>query len=195
MFSDGAESGSCRLDRSTASRRRRIGSPPATTHYYIAGYRTYVSYDQYLKTGPYYFGYPTRSRTGSTTTRTSTGLLISYWDTSQPDNNVNVHPGEGRNLYIDAHPTTALPARRRAVAGARSRSTTPRSASARPTRSRCTSNSQASYIRGPAAQPLFDDTKDYFDEALPNHGVKLPAVGVKIRVLEENGTSAKIRVS
>jgi immune inhibitor A len=42
---------------------------------------------------------------------------------------------------------------------------------------------------------LFDDTKKYFYEELPNHGVKLPAVGVKIRVLEENGTSAKIRIS
>ncbi len=51
------------------------------------------------------------------------------------------------------------------------------------------------YIRGPAGQPLFDDTKDYFDEELPNHGVKLPAVGVKIRVLDEQGTSVKIRVN
>ena len=56
-------------------------------------------------------------------------------------------------------------------------------------------NGKASYIRGQAAQPLFDDTKKYFYEELPNHGVKLPAVGVKIRVVEENGTSAKIRIS
>ena len=34
------------------------------------------------------------------------GLLISYWDLSQPDNNVSEHPGEGRNLYVDAHPKT-----------------------------------------------------------------------------------------
>ena len=30
---------------------------------------------------------------------------------------------------------------------------------------------------------------------LPNHGVKLPAAGVKIKVLEQNGTSMKIRFS
>ena len=29
----------------------------AFEHFYIAGSRSYVSYDQYLKTGPYYFGY------------------------------------------------------------------------------------------------------------------------------------------
>jgi immune inhibitor A len=52
-----------------------------------------------------------------------------------------------------------------------------------------------SYIRGPAARPLFDDTRDYYDEALPNHGVKLPAVGVKIRVLDPQGTSVRIRIS
>ena len=47
---------------------------------------------------------------------------------------------------------------------------------------------------GRTAQPLFDDTKDYFDPELPNHGVKLPAAGVKIRVLNEEGTSMRIRV-
>lgn len=36
-----------------------------------------------------------------------------------------------------------------------------------------------------AAQPLFDDARPYFYSELPNHGVKLPAVGVRIRVLEE----------
>ena len=41
-------------------------------------------------------------------------------------------------------------------------------------------NGKPSYIRGQDAQPLFDDTKKYFYDELPNHGVKLPAVGVKI---------------
>ena len=54
-------------------------------------------------------------------------------------------------------------------------------------------NGQANYIRGQAAQPLFDDTRKYFYEELPNHGVKLPAVGVKIRVVDVNGTSMKVR--
>ena len=34
------------------------------------------------------------------------GLLISYWDGSQGDNNTSEHPGEGLILPIDAHPQT-----------------------------------------------------------------------------------------
>ena len=124
-----------------------------------------------------------------------TGLLISYWDTSQADNNVNVHPGEGRNLYVDARPKTLYrldgaavahpgPDLRRTVQPAQGRLVHP--APRRP------GHVHPWPERG---NPLFDDTKDYFDEALPNHGVKLPAVGVKIKVLEENGTSVKISVS
>ena len=56
-------------------------------------------------------------------------------------------------------------------------------------------NSQPQYIRGQDAEPLFDDTKKYFYEELPNHGVKLPAAGVKIKVQEQDGTSMKVRIS
>ena len=45
------------------------------------------------------------------------------------------------------------------------------------------------------SQPLFDDTNKYWYAELPNHGVKLPAVGVKIRVLSVDGTTTRIRVS
>ena len=33
----------------------------------------------------------------------------------------------------------------------------------------------------------FDDTQQYWFAELPNHGVKLPALGVKIRVLSDSG--------
>ncbi|SCE65221.1 Immune inhibitor A peptidase M6 [Micromonospora viridifaciens] len=56
-------------------------------------------------------------------------------------------------------------------------------------------NSQPQYIRGQDAQPLFDDTKQYWYPELPNHGVKLPAAGVKIKVLEQNGTTMKVKFS
>ncbi len=54
-------------------------------------------------------------------------------------------------------------------------------------------NGKPSYIRAQAAKPLFDDTKKYWFEELPNHGVKLPAAGVKIRVQKEEGTSMKVK--
>ena len=54
---------------------------------------------------------------------------------------------------------------------------------------------QASYIRGQAAQPLFDDRRSYWDPALPNVGVKVPNAGVRIQVQRQEGTSMRIRIS
>ncbi|WP_433307459.1 immune inhibitor A domain-containing protein [Actinoplanes sp. CA-030573] len=163
-------------------------------NFYIAGHRTYVSYDRYLKTGPYNFGFLNTKPDWVEHYSYQTGVLISYWDTSQTDNDTNWHPGQGRNLYIDAHPRPfyrldGLPFSARiqvydAPFGLRKADSMTLHV-----------NGQASYVRGQAAQPLFDDTQKYFYDELPNHGVKLPAVGVKIRVLQENGTSAKIRIS
>ncbi|WP_091300644.1 immune inhibitor A domain-containing protein [Micromonospora halophytica] len=163
-------------------------------NYYIAGHRSYVSYDQYLKTGPYYFGYANTRPDYVDHYAYQEGLLISYWNTRWADNDTFDHPGEGRNMIIDAHPRPIY------------------NLTGQPWRSRVQVydapfslkkadsftlhiNSQPSYIRGQAAQPLFDDTKKYWFEELPNHGVKLPATGTKIRVLEQKGTSLKVRFS
>jgi immune inhibitor A len=41
---------------------------------------------------------------------------------------------------------------------------------------------------------LFDDTKQYWYAEQPTAGVKLPAAGVKIKVLSQNGTSMSVRI-
>jgi immune inhibitor A len=163
-------------------------------NFYIAGHRSYVSYDRYLKTGPYFFGYVPQKPDWVDHYSYQQGLLISYWDTSQVDNNTNVHPGVGRNLYIDAHPRPfynieGAPWRARIQVYDAPFSLTKADSFTLHV------GGKPSYIRGQAAQPLFNDTAKYFYDELPNHGVKLPAVGVKIKVLDTNGTSMKIRVS
>jgi immune inhibitor A len=162
-------------------------------NYYIAGHRSYVSYDRYLKTGPYFFGYPDRPDFVDHYAYQE-GLLVSYWDTSFADNDTFAHPGQGRNLIIDSRPApiynlTGQPWRARIQVY-----------DAPFSLNRADSfdlhiNGQESHIRGQAAQPLFDDTKKYWYEELPNHGVKLPAVGVKIRVVSRDGTTLKVRFS
>ncbi|WP_091647471.1 immune inhibitor A domain-containing protein [Micromonospora pallida] len=163
-------------------------------NYYIAGHRSYVSYDKYLKTGPYYFGYANTRPDYVDHYAYQEGLLISYWNLRWPDNDTFEHPGEGRNMIIDAHPRpiynlTGQPWRARVqvydapFSLKKADSFTLRH------------NSQPQYIRGQAAQPLFDDTKQYWYPELPNHGVKLPATGTKIKVLEQDGTSIKVRFS
>jgi immune inhibitor A len=160
-------------------------------NFYIAGHRSYVSYDRYLKTGPYFFGYPAQPDKVDHYSYQE-GLLISYWDTSQVDNNTNVHPGTGRNLYIDSRPAPfynleGLPWRARIQVYDAPFSLKKADSFT------LHINGKPSYIRGQAAQPLFDDTRKYFYEELPNHGVKLPAVGVKIKVVDVNGTSMKVK--
>jgi immune inhibitor A len=74
------------------------------SQYYVAEFRTYKGYDSGLQVGPYYFGY-----TGSKANYVDhfpyqDGMLLHYWDTSMPDNNTGLHPGQGLLLPIDAHP-------------------------------------------------------------------------------------------
>ncbi|MEU5939484.1 immune inhibitor A domain-containing protein [Micromonospora sp. NPDC047548] len=165
-------------------------------NYYIAGNRSYVSYDQYLKTGPYYFGYANTRPDHVDHYAYQTGLLISYWNLRWADNDTGAfgHPGEGRNLIIDAHPRpiynlTGNPWRARVQVYDAPFSLKKADSFT------LHINSQPQYIRGQAAQPLFDDTKQYWYPELPNHGVKLPATGTKIKVLEQNGTALKVRFS
>ncbi|MGH8834793.1 MAG: immune inhibitor A domain-containing protein, partial [Actinomycetes bacterium] len=163
-------------------------------HYYIAGHRSYVSYDQYLETGPYYFGYQNTRPDFVDHYAYQQGLLISYWDTSYGDNDTFAHPGSGRNLYIDAHPQPFLRAdgvlwrARVQVYDAPFGLTSTDSMTLH-------HNSQAMTISSRAGQPIFNDTDQYWFASLPNHGVKLPALGVQIKVQDIVGTSMKIKIA
>ncbi len=165
-------------------------------HRYIAAHRSYVSYDRYLKTGPYFFGYlndPERSNLVDHYPYQD-GLLISYNNTYFADNNTSEHPGQGRNLIIDANPRPMYNILGNRWGGQVQTYDAPFSLEKSDSFTLHV-NGQASYVRGQAAKPLFDDTKQYWFEEGPLYGVKLPAVGVKIRVLERKGTTMKIRIS
>ena len=193
VFADGAET----LDPAwtAAGFTRTTGTETSSyDNYYIAGNRSYVSFDKYLKTGPYNFGWVSTKPDFVEHFAYQTGLLISYWDTSQSDNNVSVHPGEGLNLYIDSHPETlyqlsGTPWRARIQIYDAPFGLTKADSMTLHT------NGVASYIRGQAGQPVFDDTKSYFDPNLLNHGVTVRNAGVKIQVLAQNGTTTKIKIS
>lgn len=55
-------------------------------------------------------------------------------------------------------------------------------------------NGKPSYVRGAAAQPLFDDTRSYWNPELPYVGVKTPAVGVTLRVVNQGDTSMTVHL-
>jgi len=163
-------------------------------NYYIASHRDYVSYDQYLKVGPYNFGFLNTRPDWVEHFPYQDGLLISYWDTSTADNNTSQHPGEGEILPIDANPRPIVN-----LTGAFWR---PRVASydAPFSKERSDSltlhlNGQRQYIRGQSAKPTFDDSRQFWYAETPTAGVKVPNNGVDISVLDQKGTSMTIRVS
>ena len=162
--------------------------------YYIAGNRSYTSYDRYLATGPYNFGWTSTKPLYVEHYNYQTGLLISYWDTSQADNNTNEHPGSGRNLYIDAHPkpfnnVNGVPFRSRIQVYDAPFGLYPTDGMLLHV------DGKASPVWPQLPSPFFNDKGKYYYDELPNQGVKLPAVGVKIGVLSQNGTSMTVAVS
>ncbi len=198
VFTDGAESGDGGW---TPSGFRAVGATKAELfdHYYVASNRTYASYDRYLRVGPYNFGFPDRPNWAEHFPYQN-GLLVSYWDTSFSDNSTSEHPGQGEILPIDANPRPVYRLDGKPWRGRiqtydapfsleKSDSFTLHAQDADPTRPR------ASYIRGQAAVPVFDDRRSYWDAALPYVGVKVPNEGVRIQVQQQEGTSMRIRVS
>ena len=74
---------------------------------YVAEFRQYRGYDASLRTA-YNFGFLDVNGDWVENFPYQDGLLVSYWDTSQSDNNTSFHPGQGLLLPIDAHPTAMV---------------------------------------------------------------------------------------
>jgi immune inhibitor A len=192
IFSDGAEAGA---NGWTLVGFTAVGASVTNLYdnYYLSSHRNYVSYDRYLESGPYNFGFLNTRPDWVEHFSYMEGLLIWYWDTSQSDNNTSVHPGEGLILPVDSHPraiyriTDGLPWRCRIQVYDAPFSLT-RAASFT-----LHVNSEPSYIRGQDAVPVFDDRRSYWDPVTPACSVKVPSAGVRIRVLEVDGTSIRIR--
>jgi len=91
---------------------RRASSTSPYNHYYIASYRAYTSYDAYLRTGPYNFGFNDVNTNKVEHFPYQDGLLISYWDTSFTDNNTSEHPGGGPVVWRAPGPPGACDGRR-----------------------------------------------------------------------------------
>lgn len=194
VLSDGAEDGA------GAWTLKGYSIVAATTmraydNYYVMGHRSYVGYDKYLQTGPYNFGFMNTKPDWVEHYRYGQGLLISYWDTSVRDNNTTDHPGRGRNLPIDAHPEPIINIATGAPWRARIQVYDAPFGLIKADSMTLHTNGKPSYIRAQPAQPTFNDTKKYWYEELPNHGVKLPALGVKVKVQKQEGTSMRIKIN
>jgi immune inhibitor A len=193
IFADGAETSP---NGWTLDKFSSVGATvtQAFDNYYIASHRDYVSFDKYLKSGPYNFGYANSRPDFVERFPYQDGLLINYWDTSESDNNTSTHPGSGLILPVDANPRPLVRLDgtlwRPRVAGYDAPFSLEKSDSIT-----LHVNGQANYIRGQAAQPLFRDNKSYWDATQPGASVKVPNTGTNIKVVSQRGTSMDVRVS
>ncbi|MBL1118862.1 immune inhibitor A [Streptomyces sp. 110] len=195
VFSDGAEGDD---NGWTAKGFSRIGGSFTKDYpqYYLAENRQYVSYDTTLKTGPYNFGWASSRPNWVEHFPYQNGLLIWQWDTSQPDNNVGVHPGSGLILPIDAHPAAEKWADGKLMRNRIQAYDSPFS--------RLPSDGFTLHNDGKAAKvkpkpgiPVFDDHKGtYWDEGNPTGSVKIADTNTRIKILKElpGGSTMTVQV-
>jgi len=155
-------------------------------NYYLAEFRQYRGHDATLQTGPYNFGFLNTLPSWVEHFPYQDGLLISYWDTSQPDNNTSQHPGKGLILPIDAHPTALI----------RPLTNTPWRARVQTFDSTFSLEStdpitlhvngvERSYPSLPATK-LFNDLLDFWDPSTPLANVVTPNTGTIIEIRSYN---------
>ncbi|MGV9851958.1 immune inhibitor A domain-containing protein [Streptomyces sp. NPDC003442] len=195
VFSDGAEGDD---NGWTAKGFSRIGGSFTKDYpqYYLAENRQYVSYDTTLKTGPYNFGWASSRPNWVEHFPYQNGLLIWQWDTSQPDNNVGVHPGSGLILPVDAHPAAEKWADGKLMRNRIQAYDSPFS--------RLPSDGFTLHNDGKAAKvkpkpgiPVFDDHKGtYWDEGNPTGSVKIADTNTRIKILKElpGGSTMTVQV-
>jgi immune inhibitor A len=162
---------------------------------YVLENRQYDGHDASLKTA-YNFGFLNSKPDWVETYRYQNGMLAWYWDSSQGDNNVGDHPGEGLLLPIDANPTFHHSYDGHLL---RPRVLSYDSTFGLEAKESITvhKDSQPTTIPGGPAVKVFDDTKDWwFDQdqhaATGSHvgryqpgwnGVKVPKTGTTVTVV------------
>jgi len=194
VLADGAESGDGGWTASGGFVRVTDRHVADRDHYYLAAYRTARSYDRYLQQGPLNFGWRATKPDWAERFSYEEGLLITYWDTSQRDNNTGEHPGAGRNLVVDAHPRPLY-----RIDGEPWRSRvqlydapfSPR----RPRSFTLHVDGRASYVRGQRPEAVFDDTQRYWYPESPSSGVKVANAGVRLAVVAEHGPRVTVDLS
>jgi len=128
------------------------------------------------------------------------GLLVSYWDTSFPNNNVGSNCASGRCggllLPVDAHPELMY----RADGGIwRNRVQTFDATFGLDATDAITLHWMGEPSDHPSqpAVPIFDDTNNYYDPANPMGSVQVPNTGTQIRVksVSAQGSFMQVQVS
>ena len=192
VFADGAEEGA---NGWTLGGFEATNGTVESFHptFYVAAHRSYVSYDKALRTGPYNFGFPQTRPDFVEHFPYQDGLLVWYWDTSQNDNNVSQHPGEGLILPVDAHPQPMTAPDESAW---RTRIQTYDATFGLDGTDAFTLhlNNVPQRFESKPAVSTFDDSRTYWFPANPESGVNVANTGTALRVISRNGARMAVEV-
>ncbi len=198
VFSDDAENGDNGWAAQGFSLAGKTGSK-AHARSYLVENRRYAGYGAFLQTGPYNFGWSGVEGKSKLVEHYpyQDGVLIWLWDSYYTDNNTKQHLGAGMILPIDAR-AGALKFADGSLVNMRAQ---PLDATfgLKYTDSITLHKGGVATVlkKQPPVKAFNDKTGVYFDPAIPQLGVKVPATGTKIEVVKEHaqGRETTIRVS
>jgi immune inhibitor A len=196
LLHDGAESGAGKWKSAGFT---VVGSTvtEAYDNFYLASYRSYTSFDRYLKNGPYNFSFNPVHPNLVEHFPYQDGLLIWYWDSSFRENNTSRHPGHGMILPIDAHPHLILRSDGKPWRPRVQVYDAPFSLR-RSDSFELRDGTLENHIQGQAPNPVFDDRNSYYTEDSSTgmkYGVLIPHSGVRIAVLAAGKGSLRFEIS
>ncbi|WP_091455205.1 immune inhibitor A domain-containing protein [Micromonospora inyonensis] len=154
--------------------------------YYIAENRTYVGYDDNLRTGGYNFGFNNTRPNFVERFSVQPGMLVWYVNTAYGDNNTSEHPGYGLNLPVDVRPS--------AIKVPGQGTITNRRGGYDATFSRFAKPAQTFHLNGVPVtvpelepNPVFSDSgaNRYWNANNPQNSVKVAGTGTRIEIIEQ----------
>ena len=147
-----------------------------------------------MRDGPYIFGYTQPPLWDWVDHfRYQDGLLLSYWDGSQSDNNTSEHPGQGLILPIDAHPQ-ALLYPQGTVAAARYQAYDSTFGKQRTDGFQVHRRDEPWRVTSRPAVSVFDDNKQYWNPQSPLAGVMNPDTNTRVTVRSVNNKTGVMEV-
>jgi immune inhibitor A len=174
--------------------------------YYLMENKSYVNYDDTLRTGPYNFSEAVTRPDWVEHFSYQNGLLVWFVNHSVADNNVSQHPGRGYALPVDAMPdvlrwSDGVTARNRIQAfdATFGLERTDRTTLHKQVRKGSSSNWSRESLTVPSRRMVstFNDSKAkrYWTNANPGGSVKVAGVGVVARVVSQTADTITVRVT
>ncbi|MEV0648528.1 immune inhibitor A domain-containing protein [Phytomonospora sp. NPDC050363] len=165
--------------------------------FYLVENRQYTGYDKGLKTGPYNFGFGNTAPDWVERYKYQDGALIWYVDTTQGDNNVSVHPGQGLVLPVDARPAPLFWANGTTKLGNRIQTFDATFGNAKTDKTTLHLNGVEKVIPASSGIPVFDDSDPlrYWRADNPQNSVKVAGEGVKIRIIWDGSALLPMLIS